>query len=116
MFKRIYTSDAFEALKAANYGKACYSWDGVKTLLDYYDEIDERMEFDACSIMGEWTEYGCSFGECFTRDDLITDYGYLLEREDDEDELDYAERLAHELERHTTVLYTNSCTCLVAAF
>lgn len=115
MFKRIYTSDAFEALKGANYGKACYSWDGVNTLLEFYDQIDENTEFDAYAIMSEWTEYGNESDAC-DFNDLVTDYGYLVDKEDDESMDDYIGRLVYELERHTTILYVNNGDYLVAVF
>lgn len=35
-----------------------YSEDGIKAILDYYDEIDPNAEFDAVGICCDFNEYG----------------------------------------------------------
>lgn len=101
-----------------------YTYDGLEALLDYYDEIDENMEFDPIAICCDCTEYGenaaCSF------DCLISDYGYkypveeykenndIEENEFNEDE--YLTALVERLEDETTVLYASNGNYIVFAF
>lgn len=115
MFKRVYTADLFEDLKESNCGKQCYSWEGVETLLNYYDDLDETRELDSVEILGDWIEYG-NWSNCCDFDDLVTDYGYLLDQDDDETQDDYIERLIDELERHTTILHVKNGDYLVSVF
>ncbi len=118
MFKKMSIDEAFDDLKRHNRGRQCFSLSGVETLLDFYDEIDPSIEFDAIAILCEWTEYSPCSGTC-TLEDLITDYGYLLDREDDEDDEDdedYIERLVRELEYNTTVLHLSNGGYLVSVF
>lgn len=61
-------------MKQAFFEIGCDSYftdDGLKALLDYYDE---DAEFDPEEICRDWTEYGTN-AEC-SFDDLIIDYGY----------------------------------------
>lgn len=101
-----------------------YTYEGLEALLDYYDEIDENMEFDAIAICCDCTEYGegaaCSF------DDLVNEYGYkypveewledegLEENEFDNDE--YMTALVERLEYETTVLHVPNGNYIVFAF
>ena len=101
-----------------------YSFTGIETLLDYYDEIDPEMEFDPIAICCDCTEYGensaCSF------DDLISDYGYKYPVEEwlednalDENEFDndlYIDSLVERLEEETTVLHVPNGNYIVFAF
>lgn len=100
-----------------------YSMNGIDALLEYYDEIDENMEFDPIAICCDCTEYGehgaaCSFA------DMINDYGYLVDRgewmgENALDEFDedlYLDALVEELEEHTTVLHICNGNYIVFAF
>ena len=108
----------------AKYDRDYYSFSGVETLLDYYDEIDPEMEFDPIAICCDCTEYGenaaCSF------DDLISDYGYKYPVEEwlednalDENEFDnelYIDSLVERLEEETTVLHVPNGNYIVFAF
>ena len=101
-----------------------YSFPGLETLLDYYDEIDQEMEFDPIAICCDCTEYGenaaCSFN------DLINDYGYLYPVEEwlednllEENEFDndlYIDSLVERLEDKTIVLNVPNGNCIVFAF
>ena len=98
-----------------------YTFDGLEALLDYYDQVDENMEFDPIAICCNWTEYGdgaaCSFN------DLVDDYGYLYPSEewleDNDAELDndlYIESLVKRLEDKTTVLCLPNGNYIVFAF
>ena len=106
------------------YDRDYYSFPGLETLLDYYDEIDQEMEFDPIAICCDCTEYGenaaCSFN------DLINDYGYLYPVEEwlednllDENEFDndlYIDSLIGRLEDKTIVLNVPNGNCIVFAF
>ena len=108
----------------AKYDRDYYSFPGLETLLDYYDEIDPEMEFDPIAICCDCTEYGenaaCSF------DDLISDYGYKYPVEEwlddnalDENEFDnelYIDSLVERLEEETTVLHVPNGNYIVFAF
>lgn len=88
-----------------------YSMNGIDALLEYYDEIDENMEFDPVAICCDCTEYGGHGASC-DFSDLVNDYGYLLNRDewmeenalDEYDEDLYIDALVEVLEDHTTVL------------
>lgn len=111
--------ERFEALD-----RDYYTWDGLEALLEYYDEIDENMEFDAIAICCDCTEYGenaaCSFN------DLISDYGYKYPVEEwlednalEENEFDndlYIDSLVERLEDETTVLHVANGNYIVFAF
>lgn len=111
--------ERFEALD-----RDYYTWDGLEALLEYYDEIDENMEFDAIAICCDCTEYGknaaCSF------DDLISDYGYKYPVEEwlednalEENEFDndlYIDSLVERLEDETTVLHVANGNYIVFVF
>lgn len=101
-----------------------YTFEGLESLLDYYDEIDENMEFDVISICCDCTEYGegaaCSF------DDLINDYSYKYPVEEwlednvlEENEFDndlYIDSLIERLEDETIVLHVSNGNYIVFAF
>lgn len=101
-----------------------YTFEGLESLLDYYDEIDENMEFDVIAICCDCTEYGegavCSF------DDLINEYGYKYPVEEwlednalEENEFDkdlYIDSLVERLEDETTVLHVANGNYIVFAF
>ena len=106
------------------YDRDYYSFAGLETLLDYYDEIDTEMEFNPIAICCDCTEYGenaaCSFN------DLINDYGYLYPVEEwlednllEENEFDndlYIDSLVERLEDKTIVLNVPNGNCIVFAF
>ena len=101
-----------------------YTFEGLESLLDYYDEIDENMELDVIAICCDCTEYGegavCSF------DDLINEYGYkypveewlednALEKNKFDKDL-YIDSLIECLEDETTVLHVANGNYIVFAF
>lgn len=101
-----------------------YTFEGLESLLNYYDNIDENMEFDAIAICCDCTEYGngaaCSFSN------LISEYGYKYpveeykednDIEDSEfDETEYIAALIEALEDYTTVLEVSNGNYIVFAF
>lgn len=107
-----------------NYDRDYYSFSGLETLLNYYNEIDENMEFDPIAICCDCTEYGenavCSF------DDLISDYGYKYPVEEwlednalEENEFDndlYIDSLVERLEDETTVLHVPNGNYIIFDF
>lgn len=109
-----------------NYNRDYYSFTGLEILLDYYDEIDENMEFDPIAICCDCTEYGDKNICAMSFDDLVSDYGYLYpvdeyledneltESEFDNDE--YLESLIDKLENKTTVLRVPNGNIIVFAF
>lgn len=105
-----------------SYNRDYFSWEACEVLLDYYDEIDENMEFDPIAICCDWSEYGNT--PCLTWKDFVNDYDYLLEEEiaDDEednlDEMDEAakcEMIMDMLEDKTNIIRLEN-SVLVAAF
>lgn len=100
-----------------------YSMTGIDALLEYYDEIDENMEFDPVSICCDCTEYGAHGASC-TLIDMIGDYGYMLDRAEwmDENALEefdedlYIDALVEMLQDHTTVLELSNGNYIVFAF
>lgn len=111
--------ERFEALD-----RDYYTYEGLEALLDYYDEIDENMEFDAIAICCDCTEYGD--GAACSLEDLKDEYGYkypveewledeaLEENEFDNDE--YMAALVERLEDETTVLHVSNGNYIVFAF
>lgn len=109
-----------------NYNRDYYSWEGLETLLNYYNEIDEQMEFDPVAICCDCTEYGD--GAACSLDDLINDYGFSLDRDEWEEENaerlegifdttdDYITALIEVLEDKTTVLQPENGNIIVFAF
>lgn len=101
-----------------------YTFEGLESLLDYYNEIDENMELDVIAICCDCTEYGegavCSF------DDLINEYGYKYPVEEwlednalEENKFDkdlYIDSLIERLEDETTVLHVANGNYIVFAF
>lgn len=111
--------ERFEALD-----RDYYTYEGLEALLDYYDEIDENIEFDAIAICCDCTEYGD--GAACSLEDLKDEYSYkyqveewledeaLEENEFDEDE--YMTALVERLEDETTVLHVSNGNYIVFAF
>lgn len=93
-----------------------YSMDGLDALLEYYDEIDENMEFDPIAICCDCSEFG-EHGAALDFDSLISDYGYLLDRDEWEENKDlYIDALVEVLEEYTTVLHVCNGNYIVFAF
>ena len=102
-----------------------YTFDGLEALLDYYDQVDENMEFDPIAICCDCTEYGDGkmVNAVLSFDDLVNDYGYLYPSEewleDNGAELDkdlYVDSLVKRLEDKTTVLHLPNGNYIVFAF
>lgn len=108
----------------ANYNRDYYTMEALKTLLEWYDGIDENMEFDPIAICCEWTEYGDT--PCLTWDDLMSDYGYLLDKwaydrdpwRDDETaamtEIERMDKLVELLEQEVVVIRLRDSVLIMA--
>ena len=99
-----------------------YSYWGCEALINFYDEIDENMEFDVIGICCDCSEYGKNVTLSFN--DLINDYGYKYPieewKEDTETEEadieEYIEALIEVLEDYTTVLHVANGNYIVFSF
>lgn len=101
------------------YGRDYYSLDGLETIIDYYDEIDENMELDVIAICCDCSEYGEYCALSFS--DLIADYKHFVIEEYAEDWYELGEdeqvrAIADELEQHTTVLHVSNGNYVVFKF
>ena len=86
---------------------------GLDTIMNYIDEVYTvtPYEFEPCGFGSEFTEFSDAAGSTLNLDDLINDYGYLLDDEDeDEDDLETWERVARAIEDNgrNTVLWIDS--------
>ena len=87
-----------------------FSLFGLKTIMDYINEsyTVTPYKFNVCEFGSEFDEYSTAVGSTLDLDDLINDYGYLLDDEDDETET--WERVARAIEDNgrNTVLWIDS--------
>lgn len=96
------TIDLYQFIKAFTdcNRKNQFSTSALETLFDYYEEIEsetgEEIELDVIAICCDWTEY--------EKQELINEYGYLLEEEEEEKDI---EAIAEELNGRTTVIESN---------
>jgi len=92
-----------------------FSPSGYDKLLEFYDEIDEDYELDVIEICCEWSEYD-------EENDIIADYGNLIDEDEFTDDEGYFDRgeylyaLMSELRANTTVLDLDSYGVLIQAF
>ena len=97
----------------------CYSYEGYQALYDYYDEFED-FEFDVVAICGEVSEY--------TPEEILKDYGYLLNfdlfKEENEDvyetkeefEEEYFKALIESLLKMTGVIGLDNNNFLIWSF
>lgn len=104
-----------EQLEGTSYDN--FSLFGLETIIQYLDECYTAVPyaFDPCGFGSEFTEFSDAAGSTLDLNDLINDYGYLLDDEDDEDEdedddTETWERVAEAIETagRNTVLWINS--------
>ena len=101
------------------YNRDYYSLEGLKTIVGFYDEIDENMEFDAIAICCDCSEYGKNC--CLSFSDMISDYESVViedyaDRWHDMDEKEKVCAIVDELERRTTVLHVSNGNYIVFKF
>lgn len=100
-------------LEGTNYND--FSLFGLEIIMRYLDEVYTVVpyEFDPCGFGSEFDEYSDAYGSTLNLDDLVNDYGYLLDEDDEDDEDDDAEkweRVANAIEAagRNTVLWIDS--------
>lgn len=101
------------------YDRDYYSLEGLETLLDYYNEIDENMELDVIAICCDCSEFGEDCTLSFS--DLVSDHEHLVKGDyaDDWNEMNDDEKvraIVDALERRTTVLYVPNGNYIVFEF
>lgn len=89
-------ADAFKKMNRADN----FSYEGLKVLFNYLEQMEEdteeEIELDVIAICCDFSEYN--------EEELISQYGYKLEREEDQDDEEYLEALVEELQNYTTIL------------
>lgn len=97
-----------------NMNRDYYSWDGYQALYDYYDELSEELDLnytlDVIGICCDVSEY--------TEDELVKDYGYLLDKKDyeDLDKEDFLSDLKIKLQDNTQFIELDNGSYLVWGF
>lgn len=73
---------------------------GLDTIMNYIDEVYTvtPYEFEPCGFGSEFTEFSDAAGSTLNLDDLINDYGYLLDDEDEDEDIETWERVARAIE------------------
>ena len=92
-----------------NWDRDYYTIEALEAIDEFYNEIDENIEFDVIGICCEWNEYGET--PCLKWSDFVSDYSWLLDRKTwmDENALEeydedlYVDALIEALEERTTV-------------
>ena len=86
-----------------------FSTFGLDTIMNYIDEAYTvaPYEFEPCGFGSEFTEFSDAADSTLDLDDLINDYGYLL---DEDEDLEKWERVARAIEDNgrNTVLWIDS--------
>lgn len=82
-----------------------FSEEALEQMFDYYEEV-ENIEYDPVAFNCEWTE--------FTENELIEQYSYLLDKEEEEE--DIIEILVSELKTRTTIFELNNGNYLILDF
>lgn len=90
-----------------------FSYEALNELFRYYEETEdstgENMELDVIAICCEWTEHDTN--------SIINDYAYMVEREEDWDDDDYADAIIDLIrDEHTTVIPLGGYEWLVMDF
>lgn len=99
-----------------DYNRDYFTTTALETILNYYDEIDESTEFDPVAICCDWNEYG---NRCaLTLADMFSDYGYLLDDDDDSsiDDENKLEKLIEILEDRTYIIKLDNGNILMHVF
>lgn len=102
-----------EQLEGTSYDD--FSVFGLDTIMNYLDEIyiNTPYEFEPCGFGSEFDEYSDANGSTLDLDDLVNDYGYLLDEDDEDDEdedMETWERVARAIEDNgrNTILWIDS--------
>lgn len=102
-----------EQLEGTSYND--FSLFGLKAIINYLNECYTTYTFEPCGFGSEFTEFSDAAGSTLDLDDLINDYGYLLdedegEGEDKGEDMETWKRVAQAIEDNgrNTVLWINS--------
>ena len=97
-----------EQLEGTSYDD--FSVFGLETIMDYLNECYNTYTFEPCGFGSEFTEFSDANGSTLDLDDLINDYGYLLDEDDEDEDMEKWERVARAIEDNgqNTVLWINS--------
>ena len=90
---------------ARNSRLVSFSEDALETMFNYYEEC-ENVDYDPIAFDCEWTE--------FTENELIDQYDYLVNEDEDEDEK--TENIVSSLEQRTIIFKLNNGNYLVHEF
>ncbi len=89
-----------------------FSYSGARALVEYLDDLSddiwENIEFDKVAIRCDYSEY--------TKDELISDYWYKIEKSEYPDDDDYFDALLQELQDNTTVIEVDSDTFIIQSY
>jgi hypothetical protein len=89
MIRTINFSDFVDAFVSMGRGDQ-FSYAGLRALFEHIEtweeQTGEQIELDVIALCCEWEEY--------STDELLIQFGDWLERYDDEDDADFAERIA----------------------
>ena len=98
--------DVYDFKQLARYSRlSSFSEDALESMFDFYEETDTDVDYDPVAFNCEWTE--------FTKKELIEQYSYLLDKEEEEDII---EILVSELETRTTIFELNNGNYLILDF
>lgn len=97
-----------------DYDRDYFTTTALEAILDYYDEVDENTEFDPIGICCDWNEYGN--GAALDVNDLINDYGYLVDDLDEMDEDEQTDAIINALEENTLVMQLDNGNYLIQVF
>lgn len=99
-----------EQLEGTSYDD--FSVFGLDTIMNYLDEIytNTPYEFEPCGFGSEFDEYSDANGSTLDLDDLVNDYGYLLDEDDEDEDMETWERVARAIEDNgrNTILWIDS--------
>lgn len=90
-----------------DYDRDYYSYEGYQALYDYYNEFED-FDLDVIAICCDVSEYD--------KEELLNDYEYLVDHEEDEDKEDYLNILIEHLEMNTTIIKLDNGSYLVWEF
>ena len=96
-----------------NYDRDYFTMEALEAILDFYNEIDENIEFDPIAICCDWSEYGET--PCLTYNDFLNDYSYLIEDNEYNEKEDKINDIINKLSEHTIVIRLSN-SVLVMAF
>lgn len=83
--------DDFKILAKGTYLEK-FSEEALEAIFEYYEEFDD-ISYDPVAFNCEWTE--------FTEDELIENYRYIVDDEEEEDKDELLQRVLQELEERT---------------